>query len=144
MTSIRLRAYALTLILVGLVASPLAGAFANDSFPISTYPMFATVRSSETHLSHVMLVSPDGDERVAPPSAIANDDVLQVQETVLQALDEGPLATVALCERVARRVAGSGVVSVQVVTSTFDAILYYQRDREPISRQVHATCEAQP
>ena len=140
----RVRAYGLTIILVGLVLSPLVGAFADDSFPISTYPMFATARSSETNLTHVILTDANGNEWGAEPSAIANDEVLQVQETILQALRDGEAATAALCERVAGRVAGSGATTVQIVTSTFDAILYYDGDREPTERRVHATCETQP
>ena len=140
----RLRAYLVTLILVGLVASPLVGAFADDSFPISTYPMFASVKSTEAHLSHVILVDADGGEWAAPPSAIANDEALQAQETLRQALNNGEAATNELCERVARRVAGSGAAYARIVTSTYDAFLYYQGDREPIARNVHATCEVQP
>ena len=143
MTS-RVRAYGLTIILVGLVVSPLAGAFADDSFPISTYPMFATARSSETNLTHVILIDEEGHERTAPPAAVANDEVLQVQETILQALRDGKAATASLCERVAGRVAGSGATTVQIVTSTFDAILYYDGHPEPIARRVHATCETRP
>lgn len=135
------RAYAVTLILVGLVASPLAGAFSMDSFPISTYPMFAATRSTEVSVPHVVLVGADGDEWAASPWDIASDEVLQAQATVRQALGRGDAATEALCERVAQRVEGSDAVSVMIVTSRYDAIRYYQSDREPLDRTVHTMCE---
>lgn len=140
----RLRAYAISFVLIGLVVSPLAGAFEGDSFPISTYPMFASRKSSEARLSHVVLVDENGAERPAPPSAIANDEALQAQETLRQALDSGDATTAALCERIAGRVVNSEAVYVQIVTSTYHVIRYYQGQREPIARSVIATCEVQP
>lgn len=142
--SSRLRGYAVTIILTALVASPLFGAFSADSFPISNYPMFANVRSTETRLTHILLVDDLGREWPPPPSAIANTQVLQVQETLRQALRFGAAETQALCERVAARVEGSGAVRVEVVTSTYDALVYYEDNRAPVARDVHASCEAQP
>jgi hypothetical protein len=141
--SSRLRAYAVSLILVVLVASPLVGAFEGDSFPISTYPMFASRKSNEVRLSHVVLVGADGAEWAPPPSAIANDEALQAQETLRQALDSGEAATADLCERIARRVVKSEAAYVHIVTSTYDAILYYQGQREPLARSTIATCDVQ-
>ena len=137
----RLLAYAVSLALVGLVASPLAGAFANDSFPISTYPMFASIRPTEVHVQHVVLAGSDGDEWPAPPEAIANEAVLQAIQTIRQALRQGDDATAALCERVADHVTGGDAKTVLIVTSTYDSIRYYEGDQEPIARAVHWTCE---
>lgn len=136
----RVRAYAITIILGGLVASPLFGAFAGDSFPISTFPMFATARSSEISISHVVLVGSDGAVWVPPPSTIANDEVLQAQETVRQALEAGERGLEALCGRVASRVDPDDAVEVRIVTSTYDALDYASGDLDPIGRRTHAAC----
>jgi hypothetical protein len=140
----RLRAYIMTLALIGLVASPLWGAFAGDSFPISTYPMFATTRSTEAKLTYVLLVNDAGDEWTPPPDAIASNQVLQAQETLRQALRQGDGATAALCERIAQRVRGAGAISVKIVTSTYDAFRYARGDYEPIVSQVNGTCRVEP
>lgn len=140
----RPRGYAVAIVLTMLVASPLFGAFSADSFPISTYPMFASVRSTETRLTHVLLVDDNEDTWPPPPSAIASDQVLQAQETLRQALRFGATETQALCERIAERVEGTGAARVEIVTSTYDALVYFEGDREPVSRDIHATCETRP
>jgi hypothetical protein len=137
----RARAYVLTVVLAGLVASPLVGAFERDSFPVSTYPMFASARPTEVSLPHAIVGHADGSERPAPPTAIANDEVIQALSTLRQALRQGPEATAALCERIASRVAGSDALLVRIVTSTYNPVGYYTGEREPIHRVEHVDCE---
>ncbi|MFW6075796.1 MAG: hypothetical protein ACOC9Y_09380 [Chloroflexota bacterium] len=140
----RIRAYAITLILAGLVVSPLFGAFADDNFPISTYQMFAAVRPDEVSVPHAVIIDADGSERPVPPAIVANDEVLQSQATIRQALRRGDTATAALCNRIADRLGNSDAVAIEIVTSTYDAVLYYQGDQEPGERTLHARCEVQP
>ncbi len=106
--------------------------------------MFAAVRETDVSVPHVILVDEDGEEWPAPPPAIANDEVLQAQATIRQALRHGDEATEALCERVASWAHGSDAISVQIVTSTYDAVLYYEGDKEPLDRTQHAMCEVSP
>jgi hypothetical protein len=80
----------------------------------------------------------------APGGRASSGEMLQTQAVLRQALGHGEAATEALCERIARRVEGSGAVSVQIVTSSYDAVRYYQGDREPLSRTVYTTCAARP
>ncbi len=137
----RLRAYAISLIVAGLVASPLFGAFAGDSFPISTYPMFASERPAEMSFPHAIVVDADGDKRPAPPSAVATDEVIQALSTLRQAIRDGDEATQSLCERIAERVADGDAVEIRIVTSTFHTIDYFDGAQEPLARTVHTSCE---
>jgi hypothetical protein len=140
--SVRARAYAMTFLLAGLVASPLFGAFQGDSFPVSTYPMFATARSSEVVMPHALAFTADGEERRVRPADIANDEVIQAFETLRQAIRQGAAAVDELCAHIAGNVARHGdVVRVQVVTSRYDALEYFSGHREPVERWVDAECE---
>jgi hypothetical protein len=137
----RVRAYVLGATVIALVAAPLAGFFESDSFPVSTYPMFANARPAEVSLPHAIVVHADGSERPAPPRAIANDEVIQALSTLRQAIRQGEAATAALCERIASRVAGNDAAEVHIVTSWYDAIRYYDGEKVPLSRTEHVTCE---
>lgn len=135
----RWRAYVVSVAVVVLVGSPLLGFFAGDSFPVSTYPMFARARGTEVSLPHVVVVRADGSERPATPSEVANDEVIQAVSTLRQAIRAGEDATGALCARVASRV-GDGAAEVRVVTSRYDAVAYYTGERAPLGQTVHVTC----
>ena len=141
----RLRAYLITTLLAGAVAAPLFGILRSDSFPISTYPMFASARASEVAISHALAVRTDGERRPLPPSAVANAEVIQAFETVRQALRQGPEATQALCDRIAAGLAHSGgqggTKRVEIVTDRFDAVSYFKGDTQPLASTVHAQCE---
>ena len=66
-----------------------------DSYPLSTYPMFAAVRETEVSVPHAVMIDADGDESFVPPVLVANDEVLQAQATIRQALRHGDAATLA-------------------------------------------------
>ena len=77
-----------------------------------------------------------------PPEAVANDEVIQAYETVRQAISQGDEGTRALCADAATWAGDnrSGVVTVQVVTDDFDAVAYFDGEREPLSSTVHSEC----
>lgn len=140
--NVRARAYAMSFLLAGLVASPLFGAFHGDSFPVSTYPMFATARSSEVVMPHAIALTAAGEERRVRPADIANDEVIQAFETIRQAIRQGPQALDELCGHIAGNMARHGdVVRVQIVTSRYDGIDYFGGHTEPEERWVEAECE---
>jgi hypothetical protein len=138
---VRAWAYGVSLVAVVIVASPLLGAFANDSFPISTYPMFANARPREALVSSAVMTWSDGTSAPVPPRRVANDEVIQAFETIRQAIRQGPAATQALCERIAARVASDGAETVSIVTGAYDAVAYFEGEKEPSALVVHTSCE---
>jgi hypothetical protein len=125
------------------VLLPMLGDPRDDSFPLSTYPMFSGRKSTEASIPHVVGYHADGSRVVLPPESVANDEVIQAFETVRQAIRQGSSGTAALCEEAAgwastRR---EDVVSVAVVTDTYDALEYFDGDKAPVAGTTHAECE---
>jgi hypothetical protein len=78
-----------------------------DSFPLSTYPMFAfDRRDARVALHYVVAVGPGGARRHVPPSLVANREPMQAMMTVRRAVEHGQQAR--LCAEVAGRVAHDG------------------------------------
>lgn len=119
------------------VLAPLLGPPEGDSYPLSTYPMFARDGGDTAHLVTVVGVDGDGARhRLSPEKIAATDEPVLAAETVLRAirLDHSGV----LCADVADRLAGSeDLVRVEVVTETHDL----DRPTEPARAvRVHAEC----
>lgn len=134
--------------LVGLgatasVLSPLASMQA-DSFPISSYPMFARPRGQPT--LHAMLGRRrDGSELRLPAEVVGSSEVLQAKVLIQRSVDRGPEAMRALCESVAGRIAESPArygapVAVEIVRRRFDPIAYFEDGPEPIEQERLMRC----
>jgi hypothetical protein len=135
-------AYAFSAAVLLAVAWPLAWDARDDSFPLSTYPMFSGRQSSEANIAHVVGLTETGERVVLPPEAVANDEVIQAYETVRQAIAQGAEGTYALCAEAAAWAGDhrNSVVSVQVVTDRFDAVAYFDGERAPEQSTVHTEC----
>jgi hypothetical protein len=121
---------------VGLV--PLA--LDRDSYPLSTYPMFSTRRSA-TGRFHTAVAIGETVHRLSPERIAATDEVIQAAATVSDAIARGEVA--ALCADIAARVAADGpdaATAVEVVSEDYDAVAWYDGDRTPLGRVVHARC----
>ena len=131
-------AIAAVLVVVGIVPLVLD----RDSFPLSTYPMFSTRRSTAETVDTAVAVDADGTLRRLGPQRIAGtDEIILATATVSGAINAGTVDQ--LCTEIAGRVAGDGpdsAVGVEVVTERFDAVRWYRGDHTPIDRVVHATC----
>lgn len=138
------RAYVISIAFAVAVALPLLWSPRNDSFPLSTYPMFSGRQSAQADIPHAIAVREGGIRRVLPPDAVLNDEVIQAFETLRQAIADGPEATLVLCERIAARAGRPNDTSVQIVTDRYDAIRYFDGDKEPLRSTVHASCEVPP
>ncbi|HEY5640602.1 MAG TPA: hypothetical protein VIW01_11185 [Dehalococcoidia bacterium] len=143
MTLERVWSYGLGAALIVAVLLPLAGDPRADSFPFSTYPMFSGRQSSETTIPHAIVTDSDGERSVLPPVAVANDEVVQAFETLRQAVRQGPEATARLCARAADWYAGrgEGPATVEIVSDTYNAVAYFEGDKQPVATEVHASCE---
>ncbi len=127
------------MIVVVIAVVPLA--MDRDSFPLSTYPMFSSRRSSTESVDTAILVDESGGTTRLDPSDIAGtDEVILAAVTVSDALRDATAHL--LCDEIVDRVADrmpSGA-QVRVVTETYEAIGWYRGDRTPLSTVVHAEC----
>lgn len=136
-------AYGLGLGLVALVASPGLGDPSDDSYPLSTYPMFARARGKPW-----LSVAEGLDEREQPvrlsPALLGTDEVMQAAATVRRAVQEGPPAMHALCTEIAARVAlepdYQAVRVVRIVGARFDPLRYFVVGPEPEERSEYLRC----
>jgi hypothetical protein len=126
------------LVLVAVVSPALRD---HDSFPLSTYPMYAGTRPDTVSLATAAGIDATGERTRLSLRAIARtDDPLIGQATVERAIDGGSASTLALCREVAGRVP-DGVVRVEVVTERHDVVALAAGRDSLVDRTVHATCE---
>lgn len=129
--------------LVGLALFPVLKVATDDSFPFSTYPMFAERRERPT-LFFAEGVTAERKTVPLPPELVANGPVMQALGTLSRAAAQGPDATKQLCERIATKVAATSSMSavrrVQLVSARFDPIRYFEVGPEPEARQVLQRC----
>lgn len=140
-------AWLVTGVMLALVLSPLVRPAGADSFPFSSYPMFAHGRDTAvTVVHHLVGFTADGTRRPVPPALVANDEVLQADATLRRAVRGGKKASVALCRTVAARVADdpawSDVVRLDLLSEKFDAITYFAGDTAPLQKpKRRASCK---
>lgn len=136
-------AYAFGLTVCALVAAPAFSEPTSDSYPLSTYPMFAYKRE-KTRLFHMDGLDRKGARSRLAPRLVANDEAMQAAQTVRLAVSVGPERMALLCQRVAERLAleaaYSGIVSVRVVEGLFDSLSYFTGNSEPEQLIVHYEC----
>jgi hypothetical protein len=131
-------------IVIGATGWPALRDPPRDSFPLSTYPMFSTVR--EAAWIHVVVgFDGEGRERAIPPSMIANAEVMQAAQTI--AIAVGKWRARGLCAEVAERVARApryaDVVRLEVQSRKLDPLTYFSDPDgdEPARVRRRAACE---
>ena len=107
-----------------------------DSYPISTYPMFSHRRTTTETVDTAILVEAGQVRRLSPSTIAATDEVILAAATVSNAIAGGTADV--LCAEIAARVDPPG--EIQVVTEQFDSVRWYEGDKEPLMRVVHASC----
>lgn len=139
----RVLAYGFGLGLLALVAAPGFGDPDDDSYPLSTYPMFARARD-KPWLSIAEGLDGSGQSVRLSPSIVANDEVMQAAATVRRAVAGGPPALLALCQTIASRIADDGsyqsVSFVRIVSARFDPVRYFVDGPVPEERSEHIRC----
>ena len=127
-------------VIVLLVAAPAVRPPSDDSFPLSTYPMFSLARPQQTTVSSAAGFDAAGTRlRLSPRVVGGTVEVIQAVGTVAQAIGAG--TTVELCREVLAE-APDAVVAVEIVTETYDVIAYFDGDEDPLASTVHARCES--
>jgi hypothetical protein len=138
--------YALGLGMPAAVLSPLFTG-ARDSFPLSTYPMFAQPRGQPT-LYSVVALEADGREARLPPSLIGTKEVLQAKVLIQHSVEAGPEAMAQLCADAAARVAAapgfSDARSIAIVQRRYDPVDYFVKGPTPLAEQRLFECALSP
>lgn len=119
------------------VLSPLLSDSA-DSFPISTYPMFARSPGQPT-LYAMLATSGDGTERTLTPELVGSTEVLQAKVMIQRSVQRGQVAMSELCQATAARVAASGgeegLSFVEIVRRRYDPIAYFVSRAAPLEQE---------
>jgi hypothetical protein len=130
-----------------------------DSFPLSTYPMFSDDRKDRTRIPHVAGFTDDGERIVPHYSHFGAGGLNQVRKQVTRMVRQGRAAEVA--QRYAdalavqrersvprgggpgavRRRREAGIVRVEVVRSRYFFDTYYAGNTTPQVETVHARAE---
>ena len=118
----------------------------DDSFPLSTYPMFSEVRTV-AWLHVVVGYDAAGVEHKIPPPIIANTEIMQAAETIRIAVRRRRAKQ--LCAHVGEQLAGldddhalASVVRVEVQSRRFDPRTYFVEPdgAVPLAQRRRATC----
>jgi hypothetical protein len=133
----RLCAYLLGLGMPAAVLAPLLSG-ASDSFPLSTYPMFAQSRGELT-LYSMVAVAGDGHQERLPPSLLGTKEVLQAKVLIQRSVDGGPDSMGQLCSDAAARVAAAPdcptARALAIVQRRYDPIAYFVERPAPLAEQ---------
>jgi hypothetical protein len=139
----RLGGYVVGLGLVLLTALPVLGPAHRDSFPLSTYPMFARRLESPT-VYFVERVDKQGRGRRLTPEQVSGNEVMQSFRTIKKAVHAGPEAVDELCrsigERLAKREKREKFVHLRVVGARFEPVAYFTEDAPPEERTTEGSC----
>ena len=136
-----------SLAFVGLTLSPALRDPPRDSFPLSTYPMFSTVRGpSWIHV--VVGYDAQGEEHRIPPQLVANFEVMQAAQTIRRAVRAKRAKQ--LCAEVAARVVTdtdfAALVYLEVQSRRFDPARYFTTEdgQTPLEQRRRARCKLAP
>lgn len=120
-----------------VVLSPLARDPQSDTYPLSTYPMFASDRGEVHRIATVVEVRDDGTTaRLSPELIAGTDEVILTAVTVSRAVRDGDAGE--LCQEVAARLGAGRRARVQ--TETHDVTELIARGAPASAIDIHAEC----
>jgi hypothetical protein len=118
-----------------------------DSFPLSTYPMFASDRG-QPELSNARGLRADGSRVALPPELFGTSEVMQARSLVSRAVASGKRSSLQLCKQLAAQIDGNkqfdGVTSVELTRDRYDSIKYFTESNAPLASKRVARCDVQP
>jgi hypothetical protein len=142
----RLHAAAVSIALLLAVLYPTLRDPEDDSFPLSTYPMFARNRTRLAKVNAALALGRGGTEQPLSPLLIGSPETMQAIRVLNRSVQAGERSARALCRAIAARVAKSadpelsGARQIALVTETIDVIEYAGGVHAPRDRQVHTRC----
>jgi hypothetical protein len=142
---------AVSVVAAALVMTPAFRDPSEDSFPLSTFPMFSGAkRDPDLVITQVLAVLPDGTRRPLPPElATGNEEVIQALQMIHnEAYGERKRAT-EFCKEVAARVRAAPdpwrqTKGIEIARSHFDTVDYFETGPEPVTRKVLKACPVGP
>lgn len=125
-------------VLIALLTAPVL--FDDDDYPLSTYPMYSSTRSTDVDFVTAYGVDISGNTvRLGLGAIGATDDPLIAAGELRAAIRSGHVAE--RCVEIAGRIdPQSAIVSVEVVTERHDVIDHTLERPSIVERHVHATC----
>jgi hypothetical protein len=125
------------------VAAPLFRDTEQDSYPFSTYPMFARVLS-KPRLTYAEGIAESGKKTRLPPSMIGSDEPMQAMRTLKLAANGGRRGLKRLCRAIAERVAKdrgyADLRQVRVARAQFDPVAYFEVGPSPEDEESLVQC----
>jgi hypothetical protein len=110
-----------------------------DSYPLSTYPMFATNRGSQAAIATAIGVDGAGEESRLGARAIGGtDEVILAAVTVSAAVRRGEVAD--LCREIAERLTETTIVVVVIRTEVIDVVEHVTEGSAPPQIAEHGRC----
>lgn len=131
-------------LLIGATVWPALREPPRDSFPLSTYPMFSSVRE-RPWVDVIVGFDAEGRERRISPELVANPEVMQAAQTISKAVRRKQAAM--LCEQVAAQVGEAPkyaeVTRLEVQSRQFDPRTYFvdEAGKVPLRLRRRASCE---
>lgn len=145
----RVAAAVISIALIVVTLSPVLRKPIDDSYPLSTYPMFAWKRPTQLTMAYAIGETATGERRYLTPRIVGSGEVLQARAIVERAVAKGGKELAALCAKVAANVTKvprfDDVVRVRILSGTHDSIAFlvdgklgpeYERTRCECSREV--------
>ncbi len=115
--------------LVFASAAPLLRDARHDSYPLSTYPMFARILE-RPQLTFAEGLTRSGTTVRLPPELVANDEPMQAMRTLKLTASAGPAALARLCATIAERVTHEprydDLRRVRIARARFDPLRYFE------------------
>lgn len=117
-----------------------------DSFPLSTYPMFAKHRGEP---EMVKLVATTAEGRLpVPPRMLGTNEVLQAKVLLEQVAAKRQTQRDRFCVQTAERLLTLPETTtwetIELVRVKYDPLTYFENGGEPIAKKVLARCEMRP
>lgn len=122
-----------------IILTPLLRAPHNDTYPLSTYPMFATDRGADHTISTAVSIDERGEvSRLSPKLIAGTDEVVLAAVTVARAVGRGEVDE--LCAEILDRIDGPAHIIIR--SETLDVVAHVVNGAEPRRIEVHAECES--
>ena len=128
------------MVVVTCVCAPALLSTRYDSFPLSTYPMFARERGRVVAVHTAVAVDGERVVRLSSELIGTTSEPMLAAENVVHAIRDGRAQV--LCGEIAGRAAERRVRgAIEVVVEHYDTERWFAGDREATSRDVYAQCE---
>jgi hypothetical protein len=136
----RLVAIVFSVVLLGLVAAPMFGRATADSYPLSSYPMFASDRGTVSTFYGAVGIEVDGERKVLGPQTVGGtSEIVHAAESVRFAVRSDTVES--LCEEISERLDGEEFERVEVISERIDTLAWFDGDEVPLETTVHGECD---